>query len=637
MRKDLRIKICSFFTAAVVSLSTFFSSAFNFVVFASVAGVIEAIGAIANIYDFLQVVGDLVDKGYISLHAPAEECYAFWSEVIVYSGMDMSAFEEYYTFVATNGADSTLYDKYPGLGTAYGIYQTGVSGGFNPARLCDMMFNDDGTCKYSAPEDAGVSHTVDESGKVTYKVDAKWLKLHAEDYNNRYRPMPNEEQYIISWQNSNSKKTGTDSKYFAENAPVYTYTSGTWGDRRWNEAYILPFFYNDNDSRGCFYGKYFFHFYSSKEDDSTVMIHSDVYSFVDNSKLDTSSSSVVWDITNYPYLGYQLDGSFLALYAYKSSSGLFLGTVGTRECTRLSYFNSGMIYSLDSSSIELSSLLNYVSPNFTPATNSYDDWGYIVSNKPFENMLNQTSIDFDRIPDNYYITIGGDTIYNYPISDPSGNTTTINNYITNNYTITNDDKDPSGGDTTNNVWNIDFPDFIANITTSIETAITNVFVADIDVINNYNQEMQDALNKKLPFLNDFGDIYKSLFVDIVDNNFVYAGDIKPTYHASSGGGTAEAGGTGESSGTIREEGALIYPRWRFDINFFGKDVTLTILDFSMYAEPLYYVRIVVCAFIYILYFVNLMRYLPTLIGNVMDMTSSVSAVSKLSRKDGDEK
>ncbi len=276
------------------------------------------------------------------------------------------------------------------------------------------------------------------------EVSAKWLKEHAQDYNNRYKPMPNEDQYILSWQNSTSNKYGTDSKVFAENVPVYEYTSGTWGGKRWNEVYVLPFFYNDDDSRGYFYGVNYTHYYSSKEDDSTVMIHSDVYSFFDNSKLDTSSSSVVWDITNYPYLGFQLDGSFFALYAYKSSSGLFLGTYGTRECTRLSYFNSEMIYSLDTSSVTLSSLISYASSNFTPVTNTADDWGYIVSNKPFENMLNQTAIDFDKIPDNYVITISGDTIYNYPITNPdTGDSTNITNYVTNNYTIP--EKEPSGG------------------------------------------------------------------------------------------------------------------------------------------------------------------------------------------------
>ena len=605
MRKDLRIKICSFFMAAVLSFFGIFGS-YTYIAFAS-------------------------------------DNFASWDDV----GEDVIKVRDAYFEYFKNAVQGNFIGAAVTAAVDVPIaWLTTLSDGVRAISPVDDLYYylKDGVLQY---EDNMEHHGYSwagrrrgEASEIKPEVSAKWLKEHAQDYNTRYMPMPNEEQYIISWQNSTSNKYGTDSKMFAENVPVYEYTSGTWGGKRWNEVYVLPFLCNDDDSRGYFYGNYYSHFYSTKED-STVTIHHDVYDYRENLIKDNYCTSAVWDIATYTYLGCALNGSSIALIGYTSSSGLFLGYNGTSNRSRLTYTNDVMIYTLtpQTSILNLTSLISYASPNFTPATNSYDDWGYIVSNKPFENMLNQTSIDFDKIPDNYYITIAGDNIYNYPITNPdTGDSTTINNYITNNYTIINDDdKDPSGGDTTNNFWNIDFPDFITNITTSIETAITNVFVADIDVINNYNQEMQDALNQKLPFLNDFGDIYKSLFVDIIDNNFVYAGDIKPTYRYSSGGGTAEADGTVESSGNIRLEGALIYPRWSFDINFFGKDVTLTILDFSMYAEPLYYVRIVVCAFIYILYFVNLMRYLPTLIGNVADMASSVSSVSKLSRKDGDEK
>ena len=40
-------------------------------------------------------------------------------------------------------------------------------------------------------------------------------------------------------------------------------------------------------------------------------------------------------------------------------------------------------------------------------------------------------------------------------------------------------------------------------------------------------------------------------------------------------------------------------------------------------EPLSYVRLIVCVFIYAVYFVNLMKYLPTLIGGVIDMGTGV--------------
>ena len=136
----------------------------------------------------------------------------------------------------------------------------------------------------------------------------------------------------------------------------------------------------------------------------------------------------------------------MSLIGYTSSSGLFLGWNGTSNRTRLTYTNDLMIYSLETSNLNLSSLISYASPNFTPATNTADDWGYIVSNKPFENMLNQTAIDFDKIPDNYVITISGDTIYNYPITNPdTGDSTTITNYVSNTYNFPSGSGDDDSG------------------------------------------------------------------------------------------------------------------------------------------------------------------------------------------------
>lgn len=62
------------------------------------------------------------------------------------------------------------------------------------------------------------------------------------------------------------------------------------------------------------------------------------------------------------------------------------------------------------------------------------DLGYICSTE----MISRTYSDVDttKIPDNYYVTITGDTIYDYSITNPeTGQSDTINYYITNNYTL----------------------------------------------------------------------------------------------------------------------------------------------------------------------------------------------------------
>lgn len=79
------------------------------------------------------------------------------------------------------------------------------------------------------------------------------------------------------------------------------------------------------------------------------------------------------------------------------------------------------------------------------------DIGYIASLSPISMQYN---IDTTKIPDNYYITISGDTVYDYSITNPeTGQSDTINNYITNNYSyVTNNN--PGTGSGSDSVGNI---------------------------------------------------------------------------------------------------------------------------------------------------------------------------------------
>lgn len=74
--------------------------------------------------------------------------------------------------------------------------------------------------------------------------------------------------------------------------------------------------------------------------------------------------------------------------------------------------------------------------------NGLCDFGYIASATP---ITMEYSIDTTKIPDNYYITISGDTVYDYSITNPeTGQSDTINNYITNNYTYVTNNNPGSG-------------------------------------------------------------------------------------------------------------------------------------------------------------------------------------------------
>lgn len=267
------------------------------------------------------------------------------------------------------------------------------------------------------------------------------------------------------------------------------------------------------------------------------------------------------------------------------------------------------------------------------------DWGFIVSDTPI--LMNGIGADIDttKIPDNYYITVGGDTIYDYNITNPAtGDSTTINNYITNNYifngnggsgseggstvnnyydgaTINNGDNHYYDGATINNGDNItnnyNFSEgdtnFFTQIGVEIQNALNFVFVPSDGFMDKFNTDMRSSLESKIPFVYDMGEIFNSLFVDIVDNNLVYVSDIN-------------------SDGSV-DESSIIYPKWTFNVNFFGTDYELVYLDFSMYSESFFYIRLVVACFTYLAFFVMLLKSLPGIIGNVGDLVGASYAIS----------
>lgn len=253
-----------------------------------------------------------------------------------------------------------------------------------------------------------------------------------------YKPMPTTTQYTWSYQTVDGTKVDNHGQMpytFKPYPPIYKYTSGNWGGKNWNSVYLL-LFHKDDDS-GIYYGKYYYHFYSSRVDD-VAYLNIDEYTLLGNSLY--YSTSIEWK-SFYPYIALS---SFGYLYYYKNLSDFY-------SDSNSSYCVPGLSYDMLSGSLgtlvpeSLKSLNN--SSTFSPNTNLNDDWGFYLSSDPFQIFSEQTTIDFEKIPDNYTITINGDTIYDYSITNPdTGDTSTINEYVSNNYTyITNNNGDDSGG------------------------------------------------------------------------------------------------------------------------------------------------------------------------------------------------
>lgn len=346
----------------------------------------------------------------------------------------------------------------------------------------------DDTITNSCCDNAHVTTNLSDDTTAPGTITGADLKAIAADYNSRYIPIANPDEYYWSYQESSVTKSTSKNYYgffeFTPLPPIYTYTRGTWGNMGWSDLYILA--YLEDDDVGCYYSGQYIHFYPSKSDDITYL-NIDYYSLSDNTL--TYHVAVTWP-TDRPYIALQPNSvvyTFPSHYAYlvHSNYKAIYSPSSSSPYKEFCYLYNGSV----------SSKTKYVySSSFDPVNNTSDDCGFILSNRPFELFSNQTNISFDRIPDNYVITINGDTIYDYSITNPdTGDSTTINNYITNNYTI------PSSDDPTNPTDPTDpsdptFPSITGNVTVSGNVDVSGKIEIDtkpIDINVNVNSGGSD--------------------------------------------------------------------------------------------------------------------------------------------------
>lgn len=135
--------------------------------------------------------------------------------------------------------------------------------------------------------------------------------------------------------------------------------------------------------------------------------------------LDPYQNETILHYCNYfDYVKHSVSTQYGFSHYFKFFNGFFTSSSGVSSLNVLSQFPFG----------------NY--RFYMPVDEVPFDFGFYVSTSPILMNGFAADIDTQRIPDNYYITVGGDTIYNYTITDPAtGQSDTVNNYVTNNYTF----------------------------------------------------------------------------------------------------------------------------------------------------------------------------------------------------------
>lgn len=226
------------------------------------------------------------------------------------------------------------------------------------------------------------------------------------------------------------------------------------GDKK--EMYFV-FFEKLGDS--SFYGQYQFHctiiaediYYEDRDEveHTNYTLNFECWDNIDGSQSNPTSLASITKTS--PYFVLALNSSRPELYNYSSYSNYISANVSSWN-TLLTDYN--LIRSLWKPDLSTSIRFSYSdqkhfkgplsSHNSSCSYNGSCDFGYLASSAPISTLYN---IDTTRIPENYYITVSGDTIYDYSITNPeTGQKDTIQNFITNNYTFNNGDTNIDTGD-----------------------------------------------------------------------------------------------------------------------------------------------------------------------------------------------
>lgn len=455
MKKRVLALIC----AAVVGVSSLTVSAS-----ASVIGTIgTVVGGIMAVKDVI----DLADEFYstsveiydgladfwngqrLNYEIERVNRLAIWECFITQGQISESNLREWYSTVLEVSGNVAYFtppvsDEQMAIVNAYSLVQENVQYGITLDDICAH-------CYVSGVPTDNPDTGFDEAGNV--QVSGKTFSEICAQLQEQYAPKADTK--YISWKNEkNPNLTNT----------LSLYANGTFCNQSdWYEVYLVPFFY---DGTTYYYGDLQYHFYNSDD-----LLAGEIYNNIDilSSGFDgyTPTSGVIGNnlyLSKYPYLSV---GPFLQHYSSTTSThkgnvpGIFYYPDYTSYLSGTTQY-SGSIYNASYWNVcfyrsditttvcaqEQGFKANFVVTDGVKDMSTPCDIGFLVSDSFIELTGSiPDNWEMDKIPANYYVTFDGDNIYNYTITDPdTGGTSTVNEYVTNNYTIINNNYGDSDGD-----------------------------------------------------------------------------------------------------------------------------------------------------------------------------------------------
>lgn len=428
-----------------------------------------------------------------------------------------------------------LEDPYDdNFSSKYGDYAQAVYNGMHNYLVCILDHT-----PYTMDKDTLATLITDSNAKAPQfsadgkvQIPAKDFKEHITETNTLYFPKntAGKMSYRVDERFQNRLESAANKTLKYEEIPCFV--GDRWGFSSiggGNEMYFILF---QTLGSNTYYGKFQFHFTVSTEDiwseDRDEVDHTDYFlnyeywDMIDGSQDKATQGTLSLGTDQYFSL-YFANGKINA-ETFSSYEKYISFSRTTFRPLDISGFN--IMFSSDlSSSVNLD--INHTSSTYALhddkcSYNGVCDIGYLSSLTPISTIY---TIDTSKIPDNYYITINGDTVYDYSITNPeTGQTSTINEYVTNNYTyITNNGSEGGSGGVGGNVTvggqidvsgsvgvdiNVSIPDINININgngggSGGSSPGQSYDIPDTDIFNSYYDQALDESSGFRSFLSSF--------------------------------------------------------------------------------------------------------------------------------------
>lgn len=359
------------------------------------------------------------------------------------------------------------------------------------------------------------------SSASDFSFTASELREAISDYNSRYCPKSTNE--VISWR-TNRFYSGTTSNSYSYIPLAFRANSCFCDNDNWvTDVYLVPFY---TDDTGNYYGTYQYHFYVKfdKDEDGNYILDDNgqrvAYIMVDYWNMSVTDSDVytetlTGDYYNYPYIAIPsiIRATEFDMWRWTNLSDYVSFSANVKNSR---YFNLTQIGDMNFNEYISDDYLSTINVEKSSCTylgrtvdshdtdcGSHCDIGYYCSNKPIKMDL--SDIDWSQFDDTDIITPTDGSIYDYTITDfDTGHSTTIGQYVINNYYYGDGDSSSGGGSSAGDV----------NVNVDVDVNFNESMPVNVD-LDNYLEKTPEQAKPVTQFITIFFDFLPAELLGLI--------------------------------------------------------------------------------------------------------------------------